>query len=732
MTSKNLFFNLMKEDAKRRLWTLAISFLVFFFSLPVKNALVIGNYKKNIERFDYQEMVSDIIRWLSFQNEWIAVLLIIISIIMGVTSFSYLHSKQKVDFYHGIPVNRSVLFWAHYFNGILIPVAAYGAALLINMGVVAVNGINPATLLGMTISSFLLFLLHYIMLYSVSVLAMVLTGNILIGILGTGVLHFYFPCLLGVFELYCKEFLHTRYSDSSYVKTIFYKLVDKSSALALFIINMDQFKNENQLETKVLRILFVLGVTVVLAFLTFWLYKKRGSEAAGKAMAFKISMPVIRIPIVILSSLFGSIFFWFIHDSLGWAFFGLLCGMILSHCVIEIIYHFDFRKLFSHWKQMMICAFIAIVIFCGFRYDLLGYDNYIPEENSIESVAVSTPYMTDWVTYGDIEQNPWGTYNWNNMPTDDYVFNHMALKNVSPVLSLVQDAIKRNQKLYHQGLFMRENEASERLDERKWYVHFNVRYNMKNGKSKYRSYTLSYDEIRPELMELYENPDYLNGVYPVLTQTPENTVLVRVRHGEQIEVASSDRNGTDKAMTEKLLLAYQEDLKSLKAETMQKENPIANIQFITRKQLALKNEETDEDWKYNDFIYNYGFYPIYPTFERTLELLKEHRIDVDSWSNKKAVKVILIDVDKLMDYNYYGYSSRELKVSDEEQIAQIMRKAVITEYSHMNPFSMKEEEKKSVHLSVRDSNNDQMEYMILIDQLPASIKDAIEKMINQE
>ena len=38
MTSKNLFFNLMKEDLKRRLWAVALTFLTFFFALPVATA----------------------------------------------------------------------------------------------------------------------------------------------------------------------------------------------------------------------------------------------------------------------------------------------------------------------------------------------------------------------------------------------------------------------------------------------------------------------------------------------------------------------------------------------------------------------------------------------------------------------------------------------------------------------------------------------------------------------
>ena len=48
MTSKNLFFNLMREDLKRRLWAVALTFLTFFFSLPVAVALTLSE-SRNME-----------------------------------------------------------------------------------------------------------------------------------------------------------------------------------------------------------------------------------------------------------------------------------------------------------------------------------------------------------------------------------------------------------------------------------------------------------------------------------------------------------------------------------------------------------------------------------------------------------------------------------------------------------------------------------------------------------
>ena len=59
MTSKSLFFKLMKEDFKTRVWTLAISILIFFFSLIVATAMMLSMYKYNSEFSEPTDLLSD-------------------------------------------------------------------------------------------------------------------------------------------------------------------------------------------------------------------------------------------------------------------------------------------------------------------------------------------------------------------------------------------------------------------------------------------------------------------------------------------------------------------------------------------------------------------------------------------------------------------------------------------------------------------------------------------------
>ena len=128
MTSKNLFFKLMLENMKRRIWTLALGFLVFFFTLPVAEAFVFSDKRyytyENYE--NYRRMIDgNALAIISAGNEFLVIVVVTAALICGVSSFAYLHSKKKVDFYHSLPVRRETLFAVSFVNGILIMAAVF-------------------------------------------------------------------------------------------------------------------------------------------------------------------------------------------------------------------------------------------------------------------------------------------------------------------------------------------------------------------------------------------------------------------------------------------------------------------------------------------------------------------------------------------------------------------------------------------------------------------------------
>ena len=341
-------------------------------------------------------------------------------------------------------------------------------------------------------------------------------------------------------------------------------------------------------------------------------------------------------------------------------------------------------------------------------------------------MAVSFDDTADWISYGDIWQDAEGDYNWRYISSNEYILNHMELKDTVPVLALVREAVERNQRLDRSSTTKRDTGDNERT------YRFLVKYTMKNGKSIYRSYELSGEKIRPEIVRIYENPNFLNAVYPVLTQTPEDTAWVRVGRGALRNVVSLDRNGTDKAMTEKILMTYQEDLKNLKVETMQKENPVGSIQFVTRKQADAETKRTESQnyWQYGD-VTERGYYPIYPSFRNTLELLKECQVDVDSWNNPEQIKEINIDLTQFAEY-MYSFEKQDMQyltITDPKMLMEIMEKASVEEYSNMNPFITDRSERISFSaVSESAGSKSEMKYTIPLNQLPQSVTENIEKI----
>ena len=144
MTSRNLFFKLMKEDLKRRLWAIGFSVLALFFAMPMAAAMGIGEIGNQYKQWlisgtGYENMVPETLRQtkilrlageiLGFENYALFMVVGAAAMILGLTGFLYLHSKKQIDFYNSLPMKREMLFTVKFLDGFLIILAAY----LINM-----------------------------------------------------------------------------------------------------------------------------------------------------------------------------------------------------------------------------------------------------------------------------------------------------------------------------------------------------------------------------------------------------------------------------------------------------------------------------------------------------------------------------------------------------------------------------------------------------------------------
>ena len=706
MTSGSLYFKLLKEDFRRRLWAVALVFLAFFFTLPIGLALNMENAaNSNYYRYnDYEPFIQDgtmtdlqykarllelktevVLNGVEYGNGMIAFLMITAAVVIGVSSFAYLHNKKKVDFYHSIPVRREALFGAQFSGGIFMVGAAYGFNLLLLTGVALSYGVPVGRILGAMAGGWALNMLYYALMYSVAVAAMMMTGNIVVGVLGTGVFFFFLPGVMMLLGWYCETFFVTtaRYMWSSDQSPFTWGV----RYLSPFSVYINSFGwKMNELVKHVPELICTILAFLAVATLDLELYRKRPSEAAGKAMAFKKSMPPVRILLVLGIGLAGGMFFWSLQSRLRWGLFGTMVSVVLTHCIVEIIYHFDFKKMFCHRLQLGLCLAAGILAFLSFRYDWYGYDSYIPSKEEIVSASLDIGVDSSWLSDKTFETGSDGKLQIRYADPYEYIEENMVLTDKEAVMSMVEEGRKRalegrDERLgirkavaridgYHSNaarsiggadgptsIFLAMKTGSKADSEQeKFETNMTVCYRLANGREVRRSYSLPLSAVMDSYEALYRQDAYKEGMYRILSQEPGQVKQVLYREADQVMDVSQDSR-----VQEAVLKAYQQDMRELTVEERLVEMPVGSLVFMTDQEntyLQQKRQTTRsafggmERYQVEDVS---QYWPVYLSFERTIELLKEQGMEPGTCLAPEKVERITFDVQ-----NYFYEQQGEL------------------------------------------------------------------------
>ena len=450
MTSKSLFFKMMKEDFKTRVWTLAISILIFFFSLIVATAMMISFNLYNSSTYNYSDdLAMNFMSYIGINNPFFGIIFIVLSLVMAMSGFSYLYSKKKVDLYHSLPVKREVLYFIKLINGILIVVIPFIICEIV-ASLLAIANTGKISILIAAIWAIAEWTLLFILSYFLTVFSIMLTGNMLIGILACGFFSFYFPLISLVLKGYQSTFFDTYYTSGFIIENV---LPNMSSFMLMF----------NIFELKWLtRIIIVILASIAFLFINLFLYKKRASEAAGKSVSFNvIKLPIKSMMVIFMSILMYLLGYEVMNDSIGWGLFGLIVSGAITHCVMEIIYNQDFKKIFAKKIELLVLIIISIFIAAAFQFDIFGYDSYIPSASQIKSTAVISNLLesNSEQYYNKVEISD-GYYN-DSFVDVDYasdskieanLIKKMDIQNKDAVLELARQGIEAAKILEQQGI----------------------------------------------------------------------------------------------------------------------------------------------------------------------------------------------------------------------------------------------------------------------------------------
>ena len=616
MISKNSFWIDCKENMKRRIWPVALFVVVTLFAYPVGLAM-----KLQIELSNqgiYQQLLQTAVYYIGM-NPATMILAAACAAISAIQGFSYLYNRSKVDMYLSEPVSAKRRFWVIYWNGILIYLVPYLVAVVLAILVAGSQHVISGMFLACAWWGVLASMIEFLAVYNITILTVMLTGHLAVTCMGVAVFLGYEWVLNNEIGSYCSTYFKSYAGKgarffTSYKTSPVVKIMDLSS-IDFWSLKMNFQAIWNGLLVKSLPILFVIVLQAVVALvLAYIAYRKRPMEACGHAMAFPITMAPIKVAIVFLAGICGSnVLKQMSQGNESFAALGLISGLLLGQCLVEIIYEFDLRAIIKGWKSLLVASVLAVLFYLSFVSDLFGYDRYVPDASQVVSAGIDISFDN---SYSNVYLNAEG-YSKESGDWIDYnyeLLDHMQLKDTATILALAKDGM--NRQTQEDAIKASMNSSSDR------YVTCTVCYNLKSGKKVYRSFPIRYHREEEKLNKLFADKNYKNAVMPLATDAMAKfTKQCTATYSDGVnEKRLMDKNATN------LMKAYQKDYTAMTFTQAEKETPVGLINLY---------------YKVSGYQQSVS-YPVFPSYQNTIACLKEKQAYTQLQIDPKGIASIQI------------------------------------------------------------------------------------------
>ncbi len=646
MTSKNSFLASCRENQKRRVWVWIVAVLTqlllyggmtMIYISRIRGLQEAGSFRTPAE---FRQAICQAARdALGFSDNLYGTIFLLAAII-GMQGFSYLFDRRKVDMYHSVPVSKDRRFAVVYLNGIVIYLVANLSGMVLGTVIAASQGAVNMDVLANAGLAFVWNLFLFLAFYHMMMLAVMLTGN-----------RFVTVCAYLTFVLY-EYGLKTQISA---LKRIFFNTHSeyylgaepKLSVIydcTIHIWNIKNAQNAAAAAAIAMPIVakWILIGTVFLA-LAYLAYKKRPSEAAGVAVAFPFMKPVAKVAVAIpVALLAGRMVYDTSYENELLQIAGMLAGGLIFCAAAEVLFDFDIRSIFRHLPSSGVALAGILAIFCIFKWDIFGYDSYIPEQNKVESIAISADGYYD--NYRDENQQYLGQ--------GEFEKENMFLTDVSPVLALAES--------------VKGADTEQMGDARP----VQILYRLTSGRMAARMIRVDYDDPGTEelLNQIFRTDAFKKGVFQGITDETSDADLTRITYsnGPARAVIPVEEAG-------RLREAWLKDMEQFDFTLVRHNRPCGILYF-----------------HYGD--YNQRQWVVYDSFENTVSALKKleayypmeldaadiESVTVTCYHNELSQQDNAVDYDmqpravaETWDAGYTDYTVSET-FYEEEQIAQIL------------------------------------------------------------
>ena len=413
MTSKSFSSKgLLGNSMRRSLWALVLSGVGFFLSLLLPTLMTMQNALEQRAQglkelsqanvaLNWQNSMNNAASLLGGGNLFVKIVFIVLAVVCGVSMFAYLHSRQKVDFYHSLPISRTRLFANNFLTGVVCTFSTYFVMLAVTVACSYAMGCGEAVRWNDIGGAVLCNLIVFLLIYALTVLTTIVCGNTIITLLLL-VWVFFSPMLLGMLQIgLFEKFYETYTSNTGGLLETAMKL---TPVVLYFVLHGTHYIGERVMgvpqpgEPAFGLLVGYLVAAVVVTALAVFLFRIRKSERAGTALAF---LP-IRLPLKVYMCLVMGVSFGIVFNLIAggfWFWPGLVIGTVLFHWIIEIIYAFDFRAIFAKPLHLLAILVVLVAGMLAMQFDVTGFDTWLPDRDDLTAVDIYSgsgePALTD-------------------------------------------------------------------------------------------------------------------------------------------------------------------------------------------------------------------------------------------------------------------------------------------------------------------------------------------------
>ncbi len=654
MSGKSFWANHI-ENLKRRGWTYLLCIFTLFLALPVWRAMQISAMQQRMKIEPYYYGYSDpkeilrnaFLEQITFGGE-LLLIIFAFAVLLAIQGFSWQNSRKKLDLYMSVPISSMARFRIIYLNGVWIFASSYLVSLLLALLVGTAMGVASGRTAICALAAYLANLIFFLAVYNLTLIAVMMTGKMLVSLMAAMVFFLYEYGIRMLFDTLRTIFFQTYCQMSSISLTVW------TSPLFAWTDNGSQYAlgYGTYHFTMFLKALgLVTAQAVIYGGIAYYLYRKRGAQAAGHAMAFPRSQGVVKLLLMIPFTFFVGLFFrQFSESSTFFTLLGMGIGLLLGHGLIQIIYDADIRSILKKKWHILAAGVVSAGIFAVFYFDLTGYDAWIPQPSSIREVAFC------------FENGNFGVYHYENLFSEDmyyrssgdYMMAHMASEETA-TQEAVRELARRSQ----------EVERGQNI------VSVMIKYVLENGRSAYRSILVDTVASIDQLDILFADSQFQEARYQVGDPAFEE-------HAQELEIVYS--NGLEEEEffgdAQGLIHTFAREIRGCSFRLTQEELPVGIL--VLRYHIPGEPEYAYYTWRY----------PVYEAFDETVSLLRKQDAYLEltqggGYLNPEQVASVTItcynrkeiETDDFGDKLTSAYEEERVTTetfTDEEEIAQIL------------------------------------------------------------